>query len=327
MRNPLIDNAKGVLIFLVVLGHYLEAVGGWDNPYLGAILSIIYLFHMPAFVFLTGVTAKKDRLGERIANLAIILVVFQFAYVVLEVISDGEWPVGLFQPFWILWFLLSLIWWTLLLPLIARVPYAFAISIVIAAVAGLYPWDGYQLSVMRTLTFLPFFVGGVLHGSRIIAALQAYAQWRFLAALIFVATAVVVIPWGLEKEWFYRSTSYTDLGIDGLTGSLISAAFLLLTTTSMFAFLACMTSKPSYVSVVGQNSLAVFVFHGFAVGIVRKVIALNGPPAGPWGLAFAIVAAVITTLVFAKPVFNAKIRAFSMSVSRRFVKVVRRTGP
>ena len=160
MRNPLIDNAKGVLIFLVVLGHYLEAVGGWDNPYLGAILSIIYLFHMPAFVFLTGVTAKKDRLGERIANLAIILVVFQFAYVVLEVSSDGEWPVGLFQPFWILWFLLSLIWWTLLLPLIARVPYAFAISIMIAAVAGLYPWDGYQISVMRTLTFLPFFVGG-----------------------------------------------------------------------------------------------------------------------------------------------------------------------
>ena len=54
MRNPLIDNAKGVWIFLVVLGHYLEAVGGWDNLYLGAILSIIYLFHMPAFVFFGG---------------------------------------------------------------------------------------------------------------------------------------------------------------------------------------------------------------------------------------------------------------------------------
>ena len=37
-----------------------------------------------------GVSAKKDRIGERIANLTIILVVFQFAYVVLEVISDGE---------------------------------------------------------------------------------------------------------------------------------------------------------------------------------------------------------------------------------------------
>ena len=60
------------------------------------------------------------------------------------------------------------------------------------------------------------------------------------------------------------------------------------------------------------------MFHGFAVGIVCKVIALNGPPAGHWGLAFAIVAAVITTLVFTKLIFNAKIRAFSMSVSRRF---------
>lgn len=28
MRNPLIDNAKGVLIFLVVLGHYLQLADG-----------------------------------------------------------------------------------------------------------------------------------------------------------------------------------------------------------------------------------------------------------------------------------------------------------
>ena len=64
MRNPLIDNTKGVFIFLVVLGHYLEAVGGWDNPYLGAILSIIYLFHMPVFVFLTEFRPRKTVLAS-----------------------------------------------------------------------------------------------------------------------------------------------------------------------------------------------------------------------------------------------------------------------
>lgn len=45
------------------------------------------------FRIFDGVTAKKDRLGERIANLAIILVVFQFAYVVLRSSPtvNGRW--------------------------------------------------------------------------------------------------------------------------------------------------------------------------------------------------------------------------------------------
>ena len=65
MRSTLIDNAKGGLIFLVVLGHYLEKSGGWSNQCLNAVLSTIYLFHMPAFVFLVGITTKRDRLRTR----------------------------------------------------------------------------------------------------------------------------------------------------------------------------------------------------------------------------------------------------------------------
>jgi len=318
MRNPLIDNAKGVLIFLVVFGHYLEAIDGWNIPYLGAILSTIYLFHMPAFVFLAGITAKRDRLAARIGNIAIILVVFQMAYVVPLFIADGEWPVGLLQPYWILWFLLSLICWMLLIPLVDKVPYVFAISILIATVGGLFPWDGYQLSAMRTLTFLPFFVGGKLYGHRMIAALQVYGKRRFLAVPIFGVAALLIYSSGLEKSWLYGSLSYAQLGVDGLTGIVIRAAIFILSAASMVAFLACMTSKSGHLSVIGQNSLAVFVLHGFAVNIAHKVIGMNGQLTVLWGLAFAVLAAVMTTLVFAHPVFTTKIRTFAASISRCF---------
>ncbi|EPJ8675541.1 acyltransferase family protein, partial [Acinetobacter baumannii] len=38
MRNLHIDATKGVLIFLVVLGHYLERLIGWNEPLNQAIL-------------------------------------------------------------------------------------------------------------------------------------------------------------------------------------------------------------------------------------------------------------------------------------------------
>ncbi|MFH4243140.1 acyltransferase family protein, partial [Acinetobacter baumannii] len=54
MRNLHIDATKGVLIFLVVLGHYLERLIGWNEPLNQALLGSIYFVHMPAFIFISG---------------------------------------------------------------------------------------------------------------------------------------------------------------------------------------------------------------------------------------------------------------------------------
>ena len=46
MRNYRMDNIRCILIFLVVFGHMLTWIPEADTPY-----RIIYLFHMPAFLF------------------------------------------------------------------------------------------------------------------------------------------------------------------------------------------------------------------------------------------------------------------------------------
>lgn len=58
-RGLAIDNLKGFLIFLVVLGHLLEL--GFVNSDAGNVLDrVIYSSHMPAFVFTMGMFAKND---------------------------------------------------------------------------------------------------------------------------------------------------------------------------------------------------------------------------------------------------------------------------
>lgn len=58
-RDLAIDNLKGFLIFLVVLGHLLEL--GFVNSDAGNVLDrVIYSSNMPAFVFTMGMFAKND---------------------------------------------------------------------------------------------------------------------------------------------------------------------------------------------------------------------------------------------------------------------------
>lgn len=51
---------------------------------------------MPAFILLAGVTAKQDRLGTRLGNLFILLLIFQTFYVVPVV--KGQYLVGMRSP-------------------------------------------------------------------------------------------------------------------------------------------------------------------------------------------------------------------------------------
>lgn len=55
-RDLSFDFIKGVLIILVVLGHVIQGLYGIDNPdvWENLLFTIIYTFHMPLFIFISG---------------------------------------------------------------------------------------------------------------------------------------------------------------------------------------------------------------------------------------------------------------------------------
>ena len=59
-RNPYWDNVKGILVILVVLGHLLELMAG-RIPGALYLWSMIYSFHMPAFLIISGYFAKRSQ--------------------------------------------------------------------------------------------------------------------------------------------------------------------------------------------------------------------------------------------------------------------------
>ncbi len=310
MRDFRIDNAKGILIFLVVLGHFLESFGGWKNEVLHPVLVAIYMFHMPAFVFLSGVTAKCSRLVSRIAILFVVLLVFHIAYSLpLLIEGKGGWTVFV-KPYWFLWYLLAMIWWLAFLPIFIRLPGAFLISIAISLLAGFLPWDGYLLSYLRALVFLPFFVLGARHGEKILQFLSqrkiGYAQM----AGVFLACVALTHSLNLDKRWLYGSFGYGELAPgSALSACLIRVALILCALLSTAALLALVPSKKTRVTKLGEFSLAVFLLHGFAVLMGGKILWIIPAKFGSvTTLAVAIVVALLVTVALAQSFFDQAIR-------------------
>ncbi len=93
------DNFKGLLITLVVLGHFL-----WEYRGLGAagdLVSAIYFFHMPAFIFVAGYLSKSPRARskEAIIKLLIIYIILNAGLMLFShVLVDSSWRI--FTPYY-----------------------------------------------------------------------------------------------------------------------------------------------------------------------------------------------------------------------------------
>ena len=160
-RNLRLDSLKGFLIILVILGHITDDYN---------LIYFIYVFHMPLFVLLSGYFTKtpidlKD-LWHSLKGIAKPLILFQFIYVSLDYVIFNRIEIAsIITPFWILWYLMSLILWRVFSFLFQKPIHNypvlfFLVSIVIALFSGYCPIRN-PFSLQRTLNFFPFFLVGL----------------------------------------------------------------------------------------------------------------------------------------------------------------------
>ena len=161
-RDPYWDALKFILIFLVVYGHIVPFAD--YSRFKVAAFNFVYLFHMPLFVFISGRFSQvhdRKRYMRSIWRFLETLLVFQILYVVLL----GQWDIKyLMTPNFHLWYLLSLVFWRLMLYYLperwlSHRGLVLVVCFVVSLSAGFIN-VGEPLSLQRTLTLLPFFMLG-----------------------------------------------------------------------------------------------------------------------------------------------------------------------
>lgn len=271
-RDPVLDAAKGILILLVILGHLLARSHPDDGFITKALITGIYAFHMPAFVFLAGITSKPRGILQRCTQFLTLLVVFQGAYFAARWVMGSDAKFSWERPYWILWFLLSMAVWTALTPLIAKIPRtSLALSVLISLGSGMVDVIDYPYSASRTLVFLPFFVLGFTYGK---AMLAFVSRLRLRGRSAVVAAALLVfgflLYWAPDHRWFYGSRGYDVLDVSDPTGVVYRLVLQICALVLTVGLLVLVPREPGLLVRFGQRSLSIFLLHGFAVLAVAR---------------------------------------------------------
>ena len=266
-RDAWKDNARLALITLVVFGHSLEPLRGVAS--IDALYRFLYLFHMPAFAFLSGAVARADvdlKLLKRITfQLLLPYLLFQALYALAA--QTPGWPdagpKGVTTPYWLLWYLPSLAAWRLLLPLFMRMRHPLVLACLFALMAGWADDVGYRMSLSRTASFFPFFLIGHLYSPAWRERLRGpLACALALATLLALGCAASAVP---DPRWLYGSNGYAALGVDYAAGTLWRLLRVGVGVVGSAAFLALVPRREFAVTAVGGRSLQAYLAHGFIV--------------------------------------------------------------
>lgn len=156
------DNMKFILILLVIFGHLLEYIKGDISL---NIYRFIYTFHMPVFIFISGYFAKFKR-KKIIFQLLIPYIILQTIYIIFDSkLFSSAIVIQYVTPYWLLWFILTLLFYYLIIPLIdtqSSINKLFFIvgSIFLSLFISFTKNIGYYASLHRFFTFLPYFILG-----------------------------------------------------------------------------------------------------------------------------------------------------------------------
>lgn len=269
-RYPALDTARFVLIALVVVGHLIEQLVH-TGPAADALYRWIYLFHMPAFVLISGALSSpaltRRRLARIVTGLLLPYVLFQTLYPAWDALlfGKGGWSHGYLTPYWLLWYLLSLACWRLMLPVFARLKYPLPVAVAIALAAGVASWIGYPFSLSRTLVFFPLFLVGFRLRAWRLQHLGEAGVRKTLAVLVLVATAAGA--WflrGLDPRWLYASVDYAALGVGPLVGAGVRLALLTTSSACALSVLTLVPRRPRWAG-AGRRSIDAYLLHGFLV--------------------------------------------------------------
>jgi len=280
MRDVTLDNFKFILIALVVMGHAVEPLIG-QFAWINLTYIFIYLFHMPMFAYVSGAVSDPKLDGKAIYNLATKLLI---PYLILEVIYSvfdyvafpgGALKITILKPYWILWYLVSLILWRLLFSVFHRLKHPIFIATVAGVMIGVTGFE-YFLALGRTFVFFPFFLIGYYKHNDILARLNGFQARRYIGAAIllisFGALFFYLNRYSIELPWLYGARSYSWLKATIYEGAIIRTSLYVIAALLGISVLAVTSDKSRFFTSYGKHTLPIYIFHGL---ILKSILALG----------------------------------------------------
>ena len=170
------------------------------------------------------------------------------------------------DPHFPMWYLLALVAWRLVTPLLRPLPGAVVVAVAISIGSGFLQGEWMALlDLPRILGFLPFLVLGLKTTPE---ALE-WVRGRFPAVLGAVTFAVIAVlavnldRWASTGYLYQRPFDLMD--VPDSTAVLTRLLVMAVGLAGTFAWLALVPRRSGWFTRMGAATLIVYLFHGFAV--------------------------------------------------------------
>lgn len=309
-RSSYWDNLKGVLICLVVFAHFIYDFT--DYVVIDIIVFLIYVFHMPAFVFVSGHFTHDP---PKIRKLVTAFVIFQCVYLLCEFKLLGY--IDLLAPAYVCWYLVALIVWRLIAKYLPRKIYLIPALMLVAVLAGFLPDIGNRFGLTRILAFLVFFAAGLFCSEENVTRIR-----KAIGPLIGIGILFGAVAGSFVAKTFFNYTKqdmvmleYSSLQM--FTGRLV---ILILAFVFIIGLIAVIPDKKSIITVLGRNSLPVFLIHRGITFVFTWSVDKAGITDYKLIIALGIIASAITLAATGNDAFAKGFDMFLSSTVARDVK-------
>lgn len=271
-RVAVFDNLKAILIFFVVLGHITTQYKP-ENEVLSLISFFIYIFHMPAFIFVSGifckhsVNKKEFPKAKFITFIVLYLICLSLIFLSKLYFNCENSNFNIFVCSSVPWYMLAMALWYVITWIIKdfKPSYVFATAIIISCFAGYTSGNTDFLAILRVITFYPFFYAGYILDAEKINEFTSKKSLRIISAIIMVCLLIFVIFDFKNISWLWNvftgRSAYKNYEQCFSTAWLIRLAYYAIAAIVVGALICITPKRKTFFTGVGQSTLQIYILH------------------------------------------------------------------
>ena len=305
-RITYFDNAKGILIIFIVLAHVLSLCSNYYN-YSDDFFKFATLFMLQGFLIISAYFSRKSKKSKwkRIKSLLKTYLIWQTIITIYYafILHIIDFNVNYLIPRYTLWFLITMMMYTLTDFILEKVNYKIMIpqSFIIGLISGFITIFGETLSLSRSFVFFPFYVLGYYAKDLDLFNKIKLPKVKKSTIIISIIILIVILCFDDILSIKILKGKYNYFDIDSITPIIAFLQRLLFYGLSLIvttAFLNLVPTKESNLTRLGRNTLYIFLTQGMILKtFITEKFLLNNEVLGTIIL-FSL--ACILTVLFTK---------------------------
>ena len=254
---------------------------GTDGSAYGFIGVLIYSFHMPAFVFISGyfTYGHTENKCKILQNTIVPFFIFNTLF---ELIIGKTIKINILTPQYIFWYLLALFVWRLTIEYLSKIRGLITLSILFSLYVGCINAADRFLAIQRAFAFFPYFVlGYIVSEKKLKKKIDNVPLW--LSVSIFIILEILAVGsyltgWAPVKTW-ENIQSYESSGISMPQGMLIRLLSILIGAGITIALVRLSSHRDGIIAKIGRRTDCIYVLSGFGVkflyAFVRRIFPMQ----------------------------------------------------